>query len=121
MAFFLVDEDMPRSTARALRKAGHRAEDVRDVGLRGRSDAEVFDYAQRRGTILVTQDREFANLIKFPLGSHRGIIVLRVPNEFSTSRVNRELLGALAELQDRDLTENLLIVQPGRFRLRRHP
>lgn len=120
MALFLVDEDMPRSTARVLREAGHQAEDVRDVGLRGHGDDEVFDYAQRRGAILVTEDRGFANVIRFPLGSHRGIIVLRVPNELSTSRVNRELLEALAGLQERDLAGSLLIVQPGRFRLRRH-
>jgi len=35
---FLVDEDMPRSTARTLREAGYVADDARDVGLRGRTD-----------------------------------------------------------------------------------
>jgi uncharacterized protein (DUF433 family) len=39
---FLTDEDVPRSTARALRDAGFDAVDVRDVGLRGKSDALVF-------------------------------------------------------------------------------
>lgn len=30
---FLIDEDMPRSTALMLRQAGYEAEDVRDVGF----------------------------------------------------------------------------------------
>lgn len=119
MAVFLVDEDMPRSTAGALRSAGHEAEDVRDVGLRGHSDDEVFQYAQRHGATLVTQDRGFANVLAFPLGTHRGIVVLRVPNELPTSEVNRALLEALEGLQEEDLIGNLLIVQPGRSRLRR--
>lgn len=42
---FLTDEDVPRSTARILREAGFDAVDTRDVGLRGKSDAEVFAYA----------------------------------------------------------------------------
>jgi len=33
-AGFLVDEDLPRSLAGALRAAGHQALDARDVGLR---------------------------------------------------------------------------------------
>jgi predicted nuclease of predicted toxin-antitoxin system len=42
---FLTDEDIPRSTARILRDAGFDAVDVRDVGLRGKSDALVYAYA----------------------------------------------------------------------------
>ncbi|WP_334111040.1 DUF5615 family PIN-like protein [Thermodesulfitimonas autotrophica] len=37
---FLVDEDLPRSTAKALSAAGDEALDVRDVGLRGAKDRE---------------------------------------------------------------------------------
>jgi len=43
---FITDEDVPRSTARVLRDAGFDALDVRDVGLRGKSDAEIFEYAK---------------------------------------------------------------------------
>ena len=45
MARFLVDEDLPRSLVPQLRAAGIAADDVRDVGLRGRSDDEIFEYA----------------------------------------------------------------------------
>ena len=34
--------------------AGFDAVDVRDVGLRGKSDAEVFDDAQRENRLLIT-------------------------------------------------------------------
>jgi len=116
---FLIDEDMPRSTAIALRQAGHAAEDVRDVGLRGRSDQEIFDHAQAQGTILITADKGFASVLRFPLGVHSGIIVVRVPDELPTQRVNQELLRALADLEGEELTGLLVIVEVGRTRIRR--
>ena len=106
---FLIDEDMPRSTARELRHAGYEAYDVRDVGLRGHSDSEVFNYAQKCGAILITGDLGFSNLLTFPLGTHKGIIVVRIPNEISTSVVNRELLRALSELPPESMHGNLVI------------
>ena len=116
---FLVDEDMPRSTEGALRQAGNKVEDVRDIGLRGHSDQEVFDYAQERGAVLVTADKGFSNILRFPPASHAGIIVVRVPDILSTARVNKELLRALAELEGEDLQGVLVIVEIGRIRLRR--
>jgi predicted nuclease of predicted toxin-antitoxin system len=63
---FLTDEDVPRSTARVLREAGYDAVDVRDVGLRGKHDQIVFEYAQKEGRILITCDLGFANTLTFP-------------------------------------------------------
>jgi predicted nuclease of predicted toxin-antitoxin system len=117
----LIDEDMPRSTAVALREGDHTALDVRDVGLRGHSDADVFAYAQAQDAILVTADKGFANVLSFPPGSHAGLIVLRVPNELPTRKVNELLLKALAQLEDEVLKGVLVIIEPGRVRIRRHP
>jgi predicted nuclease of predicted toxin-antitoxin system len=116
---FLIDEDMPRSTAVVLRQAGHSVEDVRDVGLRGRSDQEVFQYAQAQGAILLTADKGFSNIVRFPLGTHTGILVIRVPNELPTQAVNHEVLRALEDLEGEDLAGLLMIVEVGRTRVRR--
>jgi predicted nuclease of predicted toxin-antitoxin system len=118
---FVIDEDMPRSTAAALRAVEHATLDVRDVGLRGDGDAEVFAFAQSRGAVLVTADKGFANVLRFAPGSHSGLIVLRVPNELPTQQVNQELLRALLDLRDEDLKGTLVIVEVGRTRIRRHP
>jgi predicted nuclease of predicted toxin-antitoxin system len=116
---FLIDEDMPRSTAVVLRQAGHSVEDVRDVGLRGRSDQEIFQYAQSQGAILLTADKGFSNIVRFPLGTHAGILVVRVPNELPTQAVNHEVLRALQDLESEDLAGLLMIVELGRTRVRR--
>ena len=116
---FLVDEDVSRSITRSLEAAGYDTEDVRDVGLRAHSDQDVFLYARKRGAILITADKGFANTFRFPLGTHHGIIVVRIPDELPTEVVTRELLRALDELAGEDLNGTLAIVELGRVRIRR--
>ena len=117
--FFLVDEDMPRSTVSALRAAGYQAEDVRDVGLKSQPDAAVFAYAQVHRQTLITADMGFANVLQFPLRSHAGIVVTRFPNTLPTSQVNQQLLNGLLVLEGQSLTGILVIIEPGRTRVRR--
>jgi predicted nuclease of predicted toxin-antitoxin system len=119
MPGFFVDEDLPRSLGPLLKQAGHVVEDVRDVGLRGRPDAEVFEGARARGLALLTGDVGFSNLLHFPLGTHSGIILVRLPNELPAQRVNHEILEALSALGDEEIRGNLVIIEPGRVRLRR--
>lgn len=116
---FLIDEDMSRTVAPFLRANGFDAEDVRDVGLRGRPDSDVFAYAQSSGATLISADKGFSNELAFPLGTHNGIIVVRVPNEVSNEYVNTELLRALNALQGDDLSGLIVIVESGRTRIRR--
>ena len=119
MAGFVVDENMPRSTAQVLREAGHEAVDVRDAGLRGADDVEVFAFAQSSNAVLLTADRDFSSILTFRLGSHAGIIVVRMPNQMPNDAVNREIMRALHEVDIDGLAGSLVIVEPGRTRVRR--
>jgi predicted nuclease of predicted toxin-antitoxin system len=116
---FLVDEDMPRSMIRKLRAAGYEAEDVRDIGLRGHTDEEVFAYAQAGSMTLISADMGFSNPWRFPAHSHAGIILLRLPNEMSSDGLSDALIGALASLADVELRGALIIVEAKRLRIRR--
>ena len=116
---FVVDESMPRSTASELRQVGYWAEDVRDVSLRGADDDCVFQHAQAQRSTLVTADLDFADIRRFPLGTHHGIVVVRVPDVLPTWVVNAELIQALQQLQGQSLCGALVIVELGRVRVRR--
>jgi predicted nuclease of predicted toxin-antitoxin system len=48
MLKFVIDEDMPRSTGAVLKRNGYDVLDVRDCGLRGKIDEEIFRFAQKR-------------------------------------------------------------------------
>jgi predicted nuclease of predicted toxin-antitoxin system len=88
VARFVVDENMPRTTAPVLRSAGYDAVDVRDVGLRGADDADIFAFAQSSTSILITADRDFSSVQTFRPGTHAGIIIVRIPNQLSNDVVN---------------------------------
>ena len=115
----LVDEDLPRSLAVALRSAGHEALDVRDIGLRGHPDQDVFQAAQERGAVLVSGDRGFANILSHPPGSHAGILIAHFPNEIPTVALNEQILGAVESLGETEIRGNLVMIEPGRIRIRR--
>ena len=119
MLGFLVDEDLPRSLVSVLVEAGFQAHDVRDVGLRGKSDAEVFAYAVANGLALISGDLGFASLLEFPLGSHSGIIIARLPNQTPITELNRAVADAIDAVGAADIFGNLVIIEPGRIRLRR--
>jgi predicted nuclease of predicted toxin-antitoxin system len=114
---FLTDEDVPRSTARVLRDAGFDAIDVRDVGLRGKSDALVFAYAQREERLLITCDLGFSNILRFPPAENVGLLVVRIPDSEPIESFNHEILRAVTEIGE-NLRRHLAIVEIGKVRLR---
>jgi len=118
MTRFLVDEDMPRSTAKALRNAGFECLDIRDIGLRGAGDDVIYRRAQNEDSVLITEDLGFSNTLRYPLGRHKGIIIARFPNEMPTSELNDNLINAIKKISE-DLPGNLTIIEPDRIRIRR--
>ena len=114
---FLVDEDVPRSTARFLREHGYDAVDVRDAGLRGATDQAVYDFAQSQGRVLISCDLGFANVIHFPPGDAAGTVVVRIPNQVPVSLFNETVLRSLHGVGTR-LKAHLAIVELDKVRLR---
>jgi len=120
LAKFVIDEDIARSTGILLADAGHEIIDIRDQGLRGAEDERIFRFAQSKKAILLSGDVGFGNLRKFPLGRHHGILIVHFPNELPVQEINRQLIQALNQLKDTDLSKNLTIIEPGKIRIRRH-
>jgi predicted nuclease of predicted toxin-antitoxin system len=53
---FLIDEMFSPAVARHLTDLGHDAQHVRDIGLAGRTDDEVFDRATVEDRVVVTEN-----------------------------------------------------------------
>jgi len=119
MPRFLIDEDMPRSLAKVLRDKGFEVLDVRDCGLRGGSDDEIFEFAQKERAIILTGDTGFGNLLRFPLSSHCGIVIANFPNEISTAGLNHQIVIGFDRIKEADFKSNLIILEPGKIRIRR--
>jgi predicted nuclease of predicted toxin-antitoxin system len=74
---FLMDADMPRSSATAVRSLGFDVEDVRDLGMRYAKDQEIIDYARDAGRVVITRDLDYGEILRYP--QHPGAIILRLP------------------------------------------
>jgi predicted nuclease of predicted toxin-antitoxin system len=114
---FLVDENLPRSLAPRLRAAGFQARDVRDLGLRGLPDAEIFEFARTHELVLLTSDLGFGLMLRSKPDSP-GVILARLPNEWSTWAVNELLEKSLGNFPDY-APGTLIVVEPERIRIRR--
>jgi len=76
-----VDEDLPRAIANLLNAHGHDALTVRDQGWEGMPDDELWGRVQSEDRWLVTADKEFADMRKYPPGTHAEVILLRSAEE----------------------------------------
>lgn len=88
----------PRS-AEYLRTLGHDAVHVREVGLKGRADQEIVAFARAEGRVLVTRDRDFADIRRYPPGSHGGTLRLKIPHP--TAKAINAVLGRCYSASDR--------------------
>jgi len=75
-----ADEDLPGSVAVRLRGAGYLAETVVEEGMGGTNDPALWRAVQAEGRFLITADKGFADVRKYPPGTHQGVLLLR-PNE----------------------------------------
>jgi predicted nuclease of predicted toxin-antitoxin system len=115
---FLTDEDVPRSTARCLREAGHEATDVRDVGLASERDETILEYAVANGLTVVTCDVDFASGVVFRSPEGVGIVLVRIPDSISTTKFNEVVLRALSDLPDIDGIGHLVVIRLAGSRVR---
>lgn len=67
---FLIDEMFSPAVARHLIALGHDAQHVRDVGLAGRADDEVFERAAAEDRVVVTENAvDFVTLLDAAVGA----------------------------------------------------
>jgi predicted nuclease of predicted toxin-antitoxin system len=76
-----LDENLPDDALQAAVALGHDVDTVVDEGLGGATDPEVLAAASREDRFVVTLDRGFGDVRRYPPGSHAGIAVLRVDSQ----------------------------------------
>jgi len=115
-----LDENISRHLKPYLQQTDHDVFTTADEGLLGKSDVEVGAAAKAEGMVLFTLDLEFADLRKFPPGTHPGIILFR-PQSIGPLATNRFILNFVKETDLTPLSGCTVIVDPTRVRIRRPP
>lgn len=111
---FLLDENVAQSVGRGLRGVGFTSFHILDIGLVGATDDEVFAFARKKKLTIITHDKDFSNLIHFPLQKHYGVIVLRLSNQkpLNVSFHLRKFLAA-----HKNIKSKLVILSEGGVRI----
>ena len=91
---FLVDECNGPMVAEWLRAGGHEVFSVFD-DARGISDRQVFARAFDEHWILITNDKDFGEMVFREQREHHGIIFLRLDDERAANKINvlRQLIA----------------------------
>ncbi len=116
----LLDQNVPQVLCEFLRteRPSWLVRHVADVGLWGAPDAGILEFAQQDRSIVVTFDEDFADTRMYPVGSHAGVIRLRVwPT--TIEKTEEALARLLHEVPDQDLPGSLVIIDEQRIRVRR--
>ncbi len=96
-----LDENLPFRLAFLLKRLAHNVQTVREQDLTGRADLEIWEAAQKEERFFITQDLDFSDARRFALGTHHGVLMVRLR---SPSR--RDLLGRVEELfQEENVSE----------------
>jgi predicted nuclease of predicted toxin-antitoxin system len=113
-----LDENLPVSLVDDLVQRGHDVDTVIDEGLTGADDPRVLAAAREDGRLLLTLDRGFGDIRRYPPGTHAGIAVLRPINGSAHA-----VVAAVMQLVDNhdlsDLAGTITVVQRGILRIRR--
>jgi len=110
----LANEDLPDEAVTALRSAGHDVVWVR-IEAPGTGDPDVLASAARDERILLTFDKDFAELARSVLPGTCGVVLLRVPMPMPGD-VGHRLAGLVTSRED--WAGHFSVIEPGRVRMR---
>jgi predicted nuclease of predicted toxin-antitoxin system len=113
---FKIDENLPVELAQLLNQYKHDALTVLDQNLHGSDDPKIIKICLQEGRILVTLDKDFADIRNYPPYSYPGIVVFRVSRQSKTHLL--KVLKRLIPLFDREpIRKHLWIVEDSRVRV----
>jgi predicted nuclease of predicted toxin-antitoxin system len=113
-----LDENLPDSVWTVAAGLGHDVDTVGDEGLLGADDRDVLAGAIRDQRFLITLDRGFGDIRRYPPGTHPGIAVIRVARQDPHS-VAEAVSSFLANEQLGDLAGCVVVVRGHLVRIRR--
>jgi predicted nuclease of predicted toxin-antitoxin system len=111
----LADENFDRTVIQALRHSGH---DVRAIGETNAAapDELVIEIARNEGRVLLTEDKDFGDLVYNRAQPSAGVILFRRFARMSRDAKSRTVVEAVEEL-GQSVAGKFVVVEPGRIRI----
>lgn len=114
----MADESCAGPVIRALREAGHDVIAIAEIAA-GAADHEVIERALTQSRALITEDRDFGELVYSRGHSTAGVIFVKFGGR-ARRRKPRAVVEAIAKLGAK-LQGAFAVIEPGRVRLAKRP
>jgi len=115
---FVADESCAGPVIRALREAGHDVIAIAETS-KGIPDERVMERAFSERRVLITEDRDFGELVYARGHSSAGVVFVKFPSRARRAKP-AVVVEAVAKLGAR-LHDGFTVIEPGRVRLARRP
>jgi len=115
---FLVDECTGPAVARWLIEQHHDVISVFDE-IRGEDDEEVIRIANEENRILITNDKDFGELVFRKKNQHKGVILLRLEDERGANKI--AVLKKVLEKYENSLPGHFFVVTETTVRITGKP
>ena len=112
---FIVDECTGLAVAEHLRKGGHDVVVVAESMSQAEDDA-ILNKAIHEKRILITNDKDFGELIFRRGFSHHGVLLLRLQDDSADNRVR--VVKAVLEQYGDFLKKSFIVASEGQVRIR---
>ena len=111
---FLADESCDFAVVRGLRAAGHDVIAISETSP-GATDEVVIDLSVRETRILLTEDKDFGQLVYASARMSVGVVLIRFPTT-QREALCRTIVDLVSE-RGEGLAGRFVVVQPGRIRI----
>lgn len=111
---FLADESCDFAVVRALRAAGYDVIAITEQAA-GTPDREVIQLALDEERVLLTEDKDFGQLVFAAFAGSRGVMLIRFPSE-SRSQLPATVVRVV-ENYSAQLSRAYITLSPGRVRV----
>lgn len=118
----LADENLHFEIVQGLRRENNEVFFVPEIGLAGRRDSVILDYAEKRKLIVVSGDKDFGGLIEFGTLWGRGKVILLRYHIINPQKIVRDL-NQLFGQEDKILLSKeslVIILSESGYRIRKH-
>jgi predicted nuclease of predicted toxin-antitoxin system len=113
---FLLDENISKTVTRHLRDAGFDVVHILEIMFQGKPDEAIINRAIEENRIIITHDKDFGNLLRFPLQQHNGVIMMRFHNQIPRNTA-AHLLDFLSKNKSLQLQSRLVILRESGWRI----
>jgi predicted nuclease of predicted toxin-antitoxin system len=113
---FLADESCDFGVVRALRAEGFDVVALTEITSRSLDD-EVIAQSYDENRILLTEDKDFGQLVFASRADSAGVILIRFPGNARQSL--QATIVKLIQEQGKEIHHAFVVVQPGHIRVRR--